>query len=629
MIDFNNDHTLLIDVQYVNGNKKEKQPDMLYVIWKDTRKNEKHLEIIPEPKMTIYFEKEEFRNHDYNLNYQEKNKMVPLTCKYKDIKFAIANEMGEPGKRFLENVFSTKRYGDLRELNRYPFVFGHDFDIRTYYRYHWSKSCPEPKEKKFSIGFLDIETDSFDIEGFTDSATCPVDLVTIIDSEHMKSYTLALTGQIYEEKDFSHIPDSDPNKKRLIEEEHERKKWHDYRNQQEDELIDNLDKLKGELHEMFDETYGELEYNFYFYKSEKKLLIHLFQLINQLKLDFMLIWNMSFDIPYLIDRMMINGLDPKEIMCHPDFPVKECRFNKDTRNFEVKNKSDNFQLSSYTIFYDQMILYAAIRKGQEELRSHKLNYIGEREVGDKKLDYSEEGNIKKLPYVNYWKYVIYNIKDVLLQMGIERATDDISTLYVTSYENLTSYKDVFKQTVVLRNVQYKSFLSKGLVPGANINQLDIFSNKNKNTFDDGEKEDDDDGVNFEGALVGNPLLINNFGSEIYGKKTNYLFDFSIDMDMSAFYPNTIHVLNIDASTLIFKAIVDPRQYDVRGGKIPFKGITDVQLVKENDDSFKDDIGGEIFDNFHSKNYLSLGYKFLNLPSAEEMQKILENEVDKG
>ena len=37
MIDFNNDHTLLIDVQYVNGNKKEKQPDMLYVIWKDTR----------------------------------------------------------------------------------------------------------------------------------------------------------------------------------------------------------------------------------------------------------------------------------------------------------------------------------------------------------------------------------------------------------------------------------------------------------------------------------------------------------------------------------------------------------------------------------------------------------------
>ena len=42
-------------------------------------------------------------------------------------------------------------------------------------------------------------------------------------------------------------------------------------------------------------------------------------------------------------------------------------------------------------FYDQMILYAKIHKGQEEFRSHKLKH----EVGDKKLDYSEEGNIIK------------------------------------------------------------------------------------------------------------------------------------------------------------------------------------------------------------------------------------------
>lgn len=622
MLNLKNENTLLIDVQYVNGNKKEKQPDMLYVIWKDLRTNEKHLEIIPEPKMTIYFEKEEYRNHSYNLTYQEKEKLYPITCKYKDIKFAIANEMGEDGKRFLQNIFETKRYSDLKELNRYPYAFGHDFDIRTYYRYHWSKNCVEPKEKRFSVGFLDIETDSFDIEGFSDPATCPVDMVTVIDSENMKSYTFALTGQVYEERDFSHLSDDDPNKKRLIAEEKERKKWHDYRNQQEQDLMNDLDGLKDELHEMFDETYGELDYNFYFYTDEKKLLIHLFQLINQLKLDFILIWNMSFDIPYMYERMIHLGLDPKEVMCHPDFPVKECYFKKDTRNFEIKNKSDNFQLSSYTIFYDQMILYAAIRKGQEELRSNKLSYIANREIGDEKLDYSEEGNIKKFPYVNYRKYFIYNIKDVLLQMGIERSTEDISTLYVTSYENLTQYKDVFKQTVVLRNVQYKSYLNKDLVPGANINALDAYATKN--TFDDGENDDD---VNFEGALVGNPLLINKFGSEIYGKKTNYLFNFSIDMDMSAFYPNTIHVLNIDASTLIFKVLIDPKQYDVRGGTIPFRGITDVQIVKENDDSFSDDLGGEVFDNFQSKNYLSVGYKFMNLPSVSEMQDIIERDLN--
>ena len=51
--------------------------------------------------------------------------------------------------------------------------------------------------------------------------------------------------------------------------------------------------------------------------------------------------------------------------------------------------------SSHTVFYDQMILYAAIRKGRGESRSNKLTLKAEKEINDKKLDYSEEGNFKK------------------------------------------------------------------------------------------------------------------------------------------------------------------------------------------------------------------------------------------
>ena len=39
-------------------------------------------------------------------------------------------------------------------------------------------------------------------------------------------------------------------------------------------------------------------------------------------------------------------------------------------------------------------------------------------------------------------------------------------------------------------------------------------------------------------------------------------------------------MNIDPSTLIFKMILSSNQYDVRGGKLPFNGITDIQMVKE-------------------------------------------------
>lgn len=615
---------LLLDIQYIRGKKKngKKEPDCLYTIYRDLDTNEKKMELITDPKMTIYFEKEEYRNHSHNLTYIELDKVKPVTCKYSDIKFAIANEMGENGIRFLQNVFETKDYSRLSELNRYPYVFGHDFDVRTWYRHAWNKSGFKAKERVLTKGFMDIEADSFDIDGFPEPATCPIDLVTVIDSNEMKSYTFALVNQKYKMRDFSHIQD-DKLREELIQKEKERKEAHDNRNKQEEDLMNNLDNLRTELHEMFDDIYGEIEYKFHFYEDERKMLVHLFQLINKLKLDFMLIWNISFDIPYIIERMKYLGLDPTEVMSHPDFPVKECWFKKDTKNFDVKNKSDFFHLSSYTIFYDQMILYAAIRKGREELRSNKLNYVAKKEIGDEKLDYSEEGNFKKFSYINYRKYFIYNIKDVLLQLGIEKATSDVDTLYVTSFENMTQYKDVFKQTVVLRNVQYKSFMEKNIVPGANLNALDAY--KETNTFDDSEDEEDEES-SFEGALVGDPTLINNFGVAIYGDPTNYLFMYSIDMDMKAFYPNTIHVLNIDVSTLIYKCIIDASQYDVRGGNIPYHGITDIQLNKKNSDSFSGDIANEIFDNFQTKNYLSLGYKFLNLPSVDEMSKIIKKEL---
>ena len=616
-----NKNSLLLDVQYVRGNKANKQPDCLYTIYRDLDTMEKKLEVIPEPKMTIYFEKEEERDHEHNLTYREIEKLNPVTCKYKDIKFAIAQEQGESGKKFLQNIFETRNYGQLKYLNEYPYVFGHDYDVRTWYRYAWDKAGFKPKKRILTKGFMDIEVDGSNVEGFPDPQHCPIDLVTVIDSNEMKSYTFALINQEYKMKDLSHIQ-NEVVRNELEAKEKEKKERAEHRIEQEQYLVNHTDKLKEELHDMFDESYGELEYNFYFYEDEKKMLVHLFQLINKLKLDFMMVWNISFDIPYIMDRMKYLGLDPKEVICHPDFPVKECYFVADKRNFDIKNKSDFFHVSSYTVYYDQMILYAAIRKGREELRSNKLNFIAEKEIGDQKLDYEEEGNFKDFSYVNYWKYFIYNIKDVLLQNGIERSTADIDTLYVTSYENLSQYKDVFKQTVVLRNVQYKSFMSKGLVPGANLNALHAYDEKV--TFDDGEDEDDE--ATFEGALVGNPLLISDFGVAIYGDHTNYLFDYSIDMDMKAFYPNTIHVLNIDVSTLIFKCIVDPSQYDVRGGTIPYHGITDVQLAEQNSDSFQNDIANEIFDNFQTRNYLSVGYKFLNLPSVDEMAKIIKERL---
>lgn len=611
---------MLLDVQYLKPRRQEGLPDYLYIIWKDLDTGEKHLEVIPEPMMTIYFEKDEVRNHSYSKNYARTEDLNPVSCKYKDIIYRIADDMGDVGRQRLNNYFNTGNYSGLREFYLHPYSYGADYDIRTWYRYKWIERLDNNRNKVITKGFLDIEVDTLEAVGMPDPVYNPIDLVTIIDTSSNISYTFALIGVDYKEpNNLNALP---PNEQSH---EHTKKKMYETRKERQYYYAEHLDELENEAHKMFDENYPGMKYKFFFYEDERKMLVHLFQLINKLKLDFIGVWNISFDIPYILNRLQILGLNPVDVICPDDFPSKEAWFKKDQKNFNVKNKADFFHVTSYSVFFDQMIVYAAIRKGQSELRSNKLTYIAKKEIGDEKLDYSEDGNIKTLSYNNYLLYILYNIKDVLLQTGIEEKTADVDNYYMTSYANLTPYEDEYKQTKRLRNVQYQSFMSQGLVPGNNINGL-LYNEKQDAKEKDESNDDDDDEEGFEGALVGDPILIDNFGEEIFGKKSNSLFKYSVDFDMSAFYPSTIRAMNIDPSTLIFKMILDCKQFDVRGGNLSFKGITDAQTNPHNSDSFTDDVAKEFMDNFQTRNYLSTGYKWLNLPSVNEVYEEIKKRI---
>lgn len=628
-MDITKDNAMLIDVQYMKANRKEKIPDYLYIIWKDLDTGEKHLKIVEEPKMTIYFEKPEFRDHTNWNNYKELEKCDAKTVKYKDIMYAIADDWGEEGRQFIQNCFETRQFGKLNEIFLYPYSFGADYDIRVWYRYNWKKTFSNDRPKTLTKGFLDIEVDVLEAVGLPNPNFNPIDLCTIIDNSTNKSYTFALIGVDYKpshsyiEYNKEHENDVTRNQTYFDRAENKKKDMYAHRMKEQDYWSTHVEELKEKAHEMFDDAYPGMDYNFYFYKDELKMITHIWQLINTLKLDFIEIWNMPFDMPYFHDRIMALGASPENIMCHPDFPVKECWFKPDKRHFEIKNKTYYFNISSYTVFPCQMTNYAAIRKGGSELRSNRLDYIGKKEVGDTKLNYSAEGNIKTLSYKNYLMYILYNIKDVLLQMKIERRTSDLDTYWTSSYENMTAYEDVFKQTVVLRNVQYESFMQQNLVPGNNVNAIYMRTKNKGNDLDDvNENNEDEDDVGFEGALVGNPRLIMNFGMEIFGKKSNSVFQYSIDLDMSAFYPSTIEAMNIDPSCLIFKCIVPSNQFNVRGGKLKYNGITDVQMCKDNKDTFGDDVSKEIMDNFQTKNYISFAHKWLNFPSINQVYERL-------
>ena len=123
-------------------------------------------------------------------------------------------------------------------------------------------------------------------------------------------------------------------------------------------------------------------------------------------------------------------------------------------------------------------------------------------------------------------YVLYNIKDVLLQMAINEATDDSDTYYLYSEANLTPYENVFQQSIKLRNVIYKSFLNNGMIISNDFVGIKYYMNNGTyyavnehadELDEDSDSDEDDDKKSskkkskFEGALVGNPTLITDFG----------------------------------------------------------------------------------------------------------------------
>lgn len=474
------DDVMLLNMVYSYGSKDTDFADSLEIIYRDLQTNEKKLKVIKKPEIEIYFTKPEYRDYDYSKAYIEIDKTDKHLCPVKNVPWYIAKQAGEQYVTALKEMVASGDRRGINKMHKYPYVFGSDMDAESFYRVHWLLEYDNDKPKQLTKAFFDIEVDTIMIPGFPQDGECPVNIITLVNEENRSVYTLMLNN---------------PGNPLIA------------------EFMNEIDSFVDELHEMFDEVYGVFEYNLYMYDDEAELITSFYKILNSLKPDFLLGWNsFGFDEPYLIARMKNLNLDPYEIMTHPDFFNKVCKFVKDDRNFDIKNKSDRFELSSYTKHIDHMRLYAATRKGRSELRSFNLNYVGRMEVGDEKIDYSEEANIKTLPYVNYKLFVIYNIKDVLLEYAIEKKANDIDNLYFRSYSNCSPYDKVFKQTFMLKRRAYYEYLLEGNILANNIN---VFNNEESS---------------FSGALVANPLLNSNAGVELFGYPSMYVFDNVIDMD---------------------------------------------------------------------------------------------------
>lgn len=513
----------LLNVIYHKPKKNEEtgkyDDGSLDIIYKDMNTKEKKLQHIDNPDYTYYIAKDEYAP-DYNKLFIEKDKVYPVTCKYKDIKKDIAERTNN-----LDWFYDNLRNGNAREnekLFTIPKIFGADMHIEDYYRFLFDdmyENTPFIPDKLY----FDIEVDGINQAGdFPEMGECPVNACTLVHDGTKHVYVLLLENPenpLIEE--FKKQPDLTKKLKSFVQ-----------------------DKVGGWKQEI---RYGlnEYEYTIAFFNEEIQLIHTIFNIINTLKPDFAMAWNIAFDLPYLIERIKTLGYLPEDIICHKDFEVKEAWYYVDQRADKFEERGDYAQISSYTIFIDQLITFASRRKGQRQLPGFKLDFIGDIIAGVRKLDYSYITTvISELPYKNYLVFAFYNVMDVIVQKCIEHKVGDIDFLYNKAMMNNTRFAKVHRQTTYLVNRGVKEFNKMGLVMGCNANK----SNQK---------------VGFPGAYVADPKNLSDKPKYKINNKSIMVCPNLDDFDYKALYPSIIDENNMSADTMDGKILlpdqIDPKE----------------------------------------------------------------------
>ena len=530
----------------------------LDIIYKDMDTNEKKLQHIDNPDYTYYIAKDEYAP-TYNKLFIEKDKVEPITCKYKDIKKDIAERTNN-----LDWFYDNLRNGNAREnekLFTIPKIFRADMHIEDYYRFLFDKkykNIPFIPDKLY----FDIEVDGINQAGdFPELGECPVNACTLVHDGTKHVYVLLLEN---------------PNNP-LIE-----------KFKKEPNLTQRLksfvqDKVGGRKQEI---RYGlnEYEYTIAFFDEEIQLIHTIFNIINTLKPDFAMAWNIAFDLPYLIERIKVLGYLPEDIICHKDFEVKEAWYYVDQRADKFEERGDYAQISSYTIYIDQLITFASRRKGQRQLPGFKLDFIGDIIAGVRKLDYSDITTvISELPYKNYLVFAFYNVMDVIVQKCIEHKVGDIDFLYNKAIMNNTRFAKVHRQTTYLVNRGIKEFDNMGLIMGCNPNK----SNQK---------------VGFPGAYVADPKNVSDKPKQKINNRSIMVCFNLDDFDYKALYPSIIDENNMSTDTMDGKILL-PDQLDPKENRF-------------NNNYFDRTVW--FIEDYVSHNRLDFCQRYLNMGSYEEV-----------
>ena len=532
---------LLLNQTYVpaldQGNGKFSD-DVLYLTFRDNKTGEKVLREISKPKTETFITKPEYRaTFKTQRLFLEQDKVDSYLVRYNQLASFVMKTIQEDG-RDLEYLQVCKLA--KKEAFKWRNSYFADYHICDYavMSYMLNRTIDETK-LSITKSFFDIESDIYGISTVeADEGMAPINAISFVipfsplgvEYEHPKVFTFLLRNHTrYKEQKF---------------------------------FEENIEMFLQECHDEFDDKYNTPEFHIRLYDNELDLLKMTFGVLHKFRPDFILIWNMSYDIPAIMKRLQYLGEDPRSYFCHPDFKTPYIKYNYDRiyKN-DFKNKTESFDCTSYSTWVDQMLNYAGVRKASKDYGPNTLDNVAHIELDAEKRRFDKKTtSVINASIEEYWNFVKYSINDVLLQYGIDKRTGDMQSLFEQALYGATRLSKALKQSVYLKNVfAYAYFKDYDIVPKNNDNVSYINNRSEEDAVDrdilasltssDGEIDMERyDEISLPGAVVGDPTLNDNCGATILGKRSNAYYIWVMDMDYSSMYPNIKISSNIGPHT---------------------------------------------------------------------------------
>lgn len=587
-----NSNLMILRTYYDGGTNDFQTPDdVLDIVYKDIDTGTIYTESIPNPKIEVYIVKPEKRTYQHYKAFVPIEDCDKYLVSYKFRYAEVANILG----------CATK------EAKYSKYVCQLDIDIEHYYMMQFYIEYDRKETKPITLGFSDIENDIIQLEPgvFPEPGQAPINVVSYFDEATDTMYTVVCV-----QDNVPHVPEG-----------HKRHEYYEKLRArfktQTDYFVNHLDDLIEECKTDFTPIYGEIDYKILVYEDEVSALKAYWEIVELCQNDYGLFWNAPYDISNLVERLRTLGIEPESLIKSADFGDRKINWHED-RNPKAHKRKHIFDLFNKTSFIDHLVLYAGVRSGRGKIPSLKLNAVGKTELEDEKVDYSEYGNIRLFPYADFWKFIKYNIKDVLIEVGIERKVHDIDFLYMIMTTSALRIMEVFTSTLVVGgSLRLYSFIEKNHVMGSNKNKLF----RVKKTAEQIKQEKKD---KFAGAFVMNPAHCSPTGHVLLGILNKYIHDYVIDMDITSEYPTGMQISNSSNDTLVGKVFLN------NPDEIEIELYQNMYFVDSDDEEgyYKTaDKGNLMMEGLSENNPTAFGEVFLNLPSFTSIAEHIADNIN--